>query len=98
MNFSATSVCCISSRTTSRTSTLVSTARMFLADMLPDSFLHARHFLAGSQAFGEQRLVNIEGGASAGLAHDHFIIRLVPFQDRAGTDPELLPHFGGHGN
>src|ERR671914_2477143 len=90
---SATATCFTSSRVMSRTSTLVSTARMALLDVPPDSVLH---LLDGSPfwCLREQHPMNIFGRIAARLPDDNPVTILVPLEHRARTDTKPLAHFG----
>src|SRR5579862_1266388 len=79
-----------------RTSTLVSTARMPCADMLPDRCFHVDALRRA--LLGKDRLVNLARGIPPRSADDDLLALLVPFEHRPRADAELLANLGGHGN
>src|SRR2546425_7653151 len=74
-----------------RTSTLVSTARMALLDVPPDSVFHV---LDGSPFWSlrEQDPMNVFGRIAARLPDDNPVTILVPLEHRARTDTQPLAH------
>src|SRR5687768_11464777 len=97
-NFSAATTCLGSSRATSRTRRLVSTARMALPDMAPNALLHLLRALAPDHAFGEQRVVNILGVVPPSAPHDDLSVHLVPLEDGPRVDAEHSTDFRRHGD
>src|SRR5258708_31094069 len=95
MNSSAARTCLASSRTTSRTTTLVSTARMPFANVFSDRDLHIRR---GSlfPLFHKEGVVNVLGAEPPGPTDDHSTLMLVPFQHRSLPDAKLLANLGRH--
>src|SRR4051794_21672819 len=95
MKDSASSTWSESSRTNSRTRTLVSTARMLPADVFSNRVLGI-HRRPWRNAIRKQRLMYLLGAVAASPAHDHLIAFFVPLQDRSRPDPEPLTNFRGH--
>src|SRR5438552_605056 len=98
MKASATASCLASSRVMSRTSTLVSTARMALLDVHPDSvpqLFEASPFWR----LREQHPMNVQRRIAACLADDDAVAILIPLEHRARPDaqPQGRPLFvSGH--
>src|ERR1700679_2659711 len=97
VNLSATSTCSRLSRAMSRTTRLVSTARMLLAHVFSNRILNVRFSLLGHLLWKERR-VNVHRRISPCSANKHAIIVLVPFEDGAWTDAELLANLGRYGD
>src|SRR5713101_6324734 len=95
---SAAATCFASSRVTSRTSTFVSTARMAPLHVRAHAGFHLLDAAGPRGALREQGPMEVFGGIAPGAANDDFLALLVPFQDRARADPELLPHFHRDGD
>src|SRR6202041_278626 len=95
MNFSANSTCSGSSRTTSRTTRLVSTARMSLADVFSNRILHIRHILLGCLPRKECQ-VNVLRRMPTCSANNNLATLLVPFENGTWAHPELLADLGGY--
>jgi hypothetical protein len=93
VNFSAAPTCSGLSRTMSCTTTLVSTARMPLADVLSDCVLHV-HRPLWSCVIGKQCVVDILRCITPCPANDDLIALLVPFEYGTGADAEFLANFG----
>src|SRR6202020_264481 len=89
MNVSANSTCSGSSRTTSRTTRLVSTARMLLADVFSNRSLYIRHILLGCLRRKECQ-VNARGRMPTCSANNNLATLFVPFENGTWTHPELL--------
>src|SRR5215475_12144940 len=90
---SAAASCFGSSRTSKRTRTLVSTARMAGPHMLPDAFLE---ILEASRLglLREQRPVEILEGVASNASDRDAIILGVPLQDRSWDEREALANLG----
>ena len=85
------------SRTSSRTTAFVSTARMPLADVLSDGLLNitpARDRWPGP----EQCVMNVLRGVAARPADYDFVILFVPLQHGPGAYTEFLTNLSGYGN
>src|SRR5262245_40738786 len=77
----------------SRTSTLVSTARMAFLDVFPDSGLYGTN-TSSSGRLGKQRAMNFFGGKAARLANHDPVAVFIPLQHRSGTNTEALANLG----
>src|SRR5262245_49664812 len=97
MKSSAVRTCFGSSRTTRRTNTFVSTARMPLANVLPDSVLHIERSLL-CVSLGEEHAVNVFRCVPPRPANHDLIILLIPFEYGAGSHSELLANLSRHGD
>src|SRR5258708_11037362 len=94
MNFSANSTCSGSSRTTSRTTRFVSTARMSLADVFSNRILHIRQILLECLRRKECQ-VNVLRRMPACSANNNLATLLVPFENGTWAHSELLADLGG---
>src|SRR5258708_19443390 len=94
MNFSANSTCSGSSRTTSRTTRFVSTARMSLADVFSNRILHIRQILLECLRRKECQ-VNVLRRMPACSANNNLSTLLVPFENGTWAHSELLADLGG---
>src|ERR1700746_2166930 len=97
MNSSAARNCVVSSRTRSRTTTFVSTARMPLANVFPNRVLNVRRRPL-FHPFGKERVVNIFAAEPPDPADDNSVPLLVPFQYGTGADAEFPANLGRHRN
>src|SRR5258708_10080369 len=97
MNFSANSTCSGSSRTTSRTTRFVSTARMSLADVFSNRILHIRQILLECLRRKECQ-VNVLRRMPACSANNNLATLLVPFENGTWAHSELLADLGGRPN
>src|SRR5215831_18975329 len=97
MNSSAARTCARSSRTTKRTRIFVSTARMPLADVRPNGFLHIhRRFFPREFLLREQRVVDILRGIPSGPTNYHILALFVPLEHRPWPHAELLSNLRRH--
>src|SRR6266542_1208285 len=96
-NASAAATCFASSRVTRRTSTFVSAARMAPLDVPPHTLFHLGD-RPGPGRPRKQRLMNLGRGERARATDNDLLAILVPLQDRARPDTELLPDLGRHGD
>src|SRR5271155_963699 len=97
MNSSAARTWFASSRTTRRTKTLVSTARMPLADVLSNPLFHIRRSLF-CRSLREERLVYVIRRVPPCSANYDLVILLLPFEDGAGSHAEFLANLDRYGD
>src|SRR5579862_1252896 len=94
-NRSAAAACLASSLVIRRTRTLVSTARMTRPYVAPDAVLQFPQ-RPRFRRTREERLVQVPRRVPSDSPDDHLPAVLVPLDDGARSNAELLPHFRGH--
>jgi two-component system, NtrC family, sensor histidine kinase PilS len=97
-NASAAATCAGSSRTMSRTSRLVSTARMLPAHVSADGCLHVGRLRPARFRGTKQCHVYVGRRALARPPHDELAVAPFPHQHGARPHAELPPHFRRHRN
>src|SRR4051812_32441741 len=97
MKASASGTCLSSSRVMIRTTTFVSAARMFVAYVIRDRFVH----LFDRASFwprGKKSAMNVFRRVLASLANDDVVAMVMPLKYGAWNDAELLSDRGGNGD
>jgi len=87
-----------SSSVTSRTKTLVSTARMFFLQITPHALIELFYLLRSRYRLRKDCPMNVFRRLRAGFAHDDGVALLLPSQRRARADPGFSSHFHRNGN
>src|SRR5262245_2622448 len=96
-NLSAAATCLGSSRATSRTSTLVSTARTAPLDVPPNALLQIAQ-CSGLWGRGKHRPMHVLRRITPCSANDDLFTVVVPLNDGSRTDPEFPANLGRHGD
>src|SRR5947207_862317 len=94
--FSAIFVCLGSSLRMSRSTTLVSAARMLLPDVIADRSINLLDGGSRRWPSGEEPLADLGPGRATSASNDDLALPLIPFDDRAGFQPELLTYLDRH--
>src|SRR6185312_6206812 len=83
-----------SSCTSSRTTMLVSAARMFTPDVFPDAVVHLLDRPPRRRPVREERPVDLLPGVSASAPDEDPVALGVPLDDRSGGQPQPAAHLG----